>query len=85
MTEHNIVTVTAGAGQWDLFFAVITTNAWIPPLVIASGLSVGKEGPSVHVACCIGNLIASLFKGFSRSQGGQTFTRLSIAFDLKCF
>jgi chloride channel 3/4/5 len=39
------------------------------PLVIASGLSVGKEGPSVHVACCIGYLVASLFGKFSRSQG----------------
>jgi hypothetical protein len=39
------------------------------PLVIASGLSVGKEGPSVHMACCIGSVIANLFPRFSRSQG----------------
>ncbi|KAH9839164.1 Cl-channel protein [Rhodofomes roseus] len=39
------------------------------PLVIASGLSVGKEGPSVHVACCIGYLVASLFRRYHLSQG----------------
>ncbi|KAI5120350.1 hypothetical protein M0805_009425 [Coniferiporia weirii] len=39
------------------------------PLVIASGLSVGKEGPSVHVACCIGYVVAQLFGSFARSQG----------------
>lgn len=38
------------------------------PLAIASGLSVGKEGPSVHVAACIGNVVASCFERFSRSR-----------------
>jgi chloride channel 3/4/5 len=41
----------------------------IQPLVIASGLSVGKEGPAVHVACCVGYFVAGWFKKFSRSQG----------------
>ncbi|CAJ0651298.1 13721_t:CDS:10, partial [Entrophospora sp. SA101] len=31
------------------------------PLAIASGLSIGKEGPSVHTAACIGNVVSRLF------------------------
>src|SRR5271155_3499440 len=36
------------------------------PLAIASGLSVGKEGPSVHVAVCFAHTISRLFR-LSRS------------------
>lgn len=31
----------------------------------------GKEGPSVHVACCIGNVVARMFGSYSRSQGSD--------------
>lgn len=38
------------------------------PLVIASGLSVGKEGPAVHVACCMGNVVSKVLRPLVRSQ-----------------
>lgn len=38
------------------------------PLAIASGLSIGKEGPAVHVACCIGNVVAHFLRRLVRSQ-----------------
>ncbi|OAA64263.1 Chloride channel, voltage gated [Niveomyces insectorum RCEF 264] len=37
------------------------------PLAIASGLSVGKEGPSVHYAVCTGNVISRLFAKYQRN------------------
>lgn len=37
------------------------------PLAIASGLSVGKEGPSVHYAVCTGNVISRLFEKYKRN------------------
>jgi chloride channel 3/4/5 len=37
------------------------------PLAIASGLSVGKEGPSVHYAVCVGNVISRFFEKYRKS------------------
>ena len=37
------------------------------PLSIASGLSVGKEGPSVHYAVCTGNVISRFFVKYKRN------------------
>lgn len=35
---------------------------------VASGLSLGKEGPLVHVACCVGNLIIKPFRVFRDNE-----------------
>ncbi|KDN52290.1 hypothetical protein K437DRAFT_254489 [Tilletiaria anomala UBC 951] len=50
-------------GVWTFVIKSLTL-----PLAIASGLSVGKEGPAVHVACCIGNIVSSFFRELTRSQ-----------------
>lgn len=49
-------------GGWTLLIKSIGL-----PLAIASGLSVGKEGPSVHYAVCAGNVIGRLFNKYRRN------------------
>jgi len=49
-------------GFWTLLIKSIGL-----PLAIASGLSVGKEGPSVHYAVCTGNVISRLFDKYKRN------------------
>lgn len=51
-------------GFWTLVIKSITL-----PLAIASGLSVGKEGPSVHYAVCMGNVISRFFGKYRRNAG----------------
>ncbi|GAA6013991.1 hypothetical protein JCM11491_003479 [Sporobolomyces phaffii] len=41
------------------------------PLAVASGLSLGKEGPLVHVACCVGDLIMKPFEALSGNGARQ--------------
>ena len=49
-------------GAWTLLIKSIGL-----PLAIASGLSVGKEGPSVHYAVCTGNVISRFFDKYRRN------------------
>ncbi|GAB1735806.1 hypothetical protein NU219Hw_g5149t1 [Hortaea werneckii] len=49
-------------GFWTLLIKTLAM-----PLAIASGLSVGKEGPSVHYAVCTGNVISRLFTKYRRN------------------
>lgn len=60
--------------QGYLSASVLSIKSITLPLAIASGLSVGKEGPSVHMACCIGNVVAGWFDRFRRSRGARTGT-----------
>ncbi|KAJ1565095.1 hypothetical protein HK096_004585, partial [Nowakowskiella sp. JEL0078] len=39
------------------------------PLTVASGLAVGKEGPMIHVACCVGNMFPMMFPKYARNEG----------------
>jgi len=57
-----------------MFDAVL--SAWtllIKPLglalSVASGLSLGKEGPLVHVACCFAYQLSRLFRQFRENEG----------------
>ncbi|KAJ3273368.1 glycerol ethanol, ferric requiring protein, partial [Borealophlyctis nickersoniae] len=38
------------------------------PLMVASGLAVGKEGPMIHVASCVGNIFPRLFPKYWRNE-----------------
>ncbi|CAE7226041.1 unnamed protein product [Rhizoctonia solani] len=50
------------------------------PLVIASGLNVGKEGPSVHVACCVGNVVARMFSKMREILTAASAAGVAVAF-----
>lgn len=51
------------------------------PLAIASGLSLGKEGPSVHYAVCVGNCVAKSLPQYrqSASKAREFLTATSAA------
>lgn len=47
-----------------LGFRTLAIKSLMLPVTIASGLSVGKEGPSVHYAVCVGNTIGKMFSKY---------------------
>jgi chloride channel 3/4/5 len=38
-------------------------------LSVASGLSLGKEGPFVHIASCIGNIVSRFHSKYENNEG----------------
>ncbi|XP_065058528.1 H(+)/Cl(-) exchange transporter 4-like [Rhopilema esculentum] len=50
-------------GYWTLVIKTVTLI-----LAVSSGLSLGKEGPLVHVACCIGNVLVRLFPKYNSNE-----------------
>lgn len=50
-------------GKWTL---IIKSVGLI--LSVSSGLSLGKEGPMVHIASCIGNILSYLFPKYGRNE-----------------
>lgn len=50
-------------GKWTL---IIKSVGLI--LSVSSGLSLGKEGPMVHIACCIGNILSYLFPKYGKNE-----------------
>lgn len=54
-------------GYLGLKTLVVKTLALI--LSVASGLSLGKEGPYVHIASCVGNIACRLFPKYNHNDG----------------
>ena len=50
-------------GKWTLMIKTITLG-----LAVSSGLSLGKEGPLVHVACCCGNILCHCFNKYRKNE-----------------
>ncbi|KAG9274493.1 H(+)/Cl(-) exchange transporter 5-like [Astyanax mexicanus] len=50
-------------GKWTLVIKTITLV-----LAVSSGLSLGKEGPLVHVACCCANILCHLFTKYRKNE-----------------
>ncbi|KAI4789288.1 hypothetical protein KUCAC02_035333, partial [Chaenocephalus aceratus] len=54
---------------WALLFAFLAVALVITlVLAVSSGLSLGKEGPLVHVACCCANILCHLFTKYRKNE-----------------
>src|ERR1700743_3289072 len=49
---------------------VLVLKAIGAPFSVATGMSLGKEGPFVHIAACVGTLVANWFPKY-RENGKQ--------------
>ncbi|XP_042901124.1 H(+)/Cl(-) exchange transporter 5 isoform X2 [Parasteatoda tepidariorum] len=50
-------------GKWTLVIKSVATM-----MAVSSGLSLGKEGPMVHIVCCIGNILSYFFPKYGKNE-----------------
>ena len=50
-------------GKWTFLIKAVAIM-----LAVAAGLSLGKEGPMVHMACCTGNILAYMFPKYGKNE-----------------
>ncbi|KAJ3165799.1 hypothetical protein HK101_000169 [Irineochytrium annulatum] len=50
-------------GGWTLLIKIVGLV-----LSVGSGLSLGKEGPLVHISCCLGNILPRVFKKYANNE-----------------
>ncbi|XP_054723401.1 H(+)/Cl(-) exchange transporter 5-like isoform X2 [Uloborus diversus] len=50
-------------GKWTLLIKSVSIM-----LAVSAGLSLGKEGPLVHIVCCIGNIISYFFPKYGKNE-----------------
>ncbi|KAJ3102433.1 hypothetical protein HDU97_000576 [Phlyctochytrium planicorne] len=50
-------------GGWTLLIKIVGLV-----LAVGSGLSLGKEGPLVHISCCLGNILPRMFKKYANNE-----------------
>ncbi|GFQ92435.1 hypothetical protein TNCT_321231 [Trichonephila clavata] len=63
-------------GKWTLVIKSLGTM-----LAVSAGLSLGKEGPLVHIVCCLGNIISYLFPKYGKNEAKKR--ELSYYFPMK--
>uniref|UniRef100_A0A674PAS2 Chloride channel protein n=1 Tax=Takifugu rubripes TaxID=31033 RepID=A0A674PAS2_TAKRU len=62
-------------GKWTLITKTVTLV-----LAVSSGLSLGKEGPLVHVACCCANILCHLFTKYRKNEAKRREVGLRFAY-----
>ncbi|OMJ07244.1 H(+)/Cl(-) exchange transporter 5 [Smittium culicis] len=52
----------------DIYYLNWISYIFISALAVASGISVGKEGPAVHMGCCVGNVVSQNFGKYKNNK-----------------
>ncbi|OBZ70518.1 H(+)/Cl(-) exchange transporter 5 [Grifola frondosa] len=65
--KPKVLYYAAGSGIPEV--KTILSGFVIHALSVASGLSLGKEGPLVHIASCVGNIVSRFFSKYETNEG----------------